>query len=127
MVLCSVFCVLCFVVARATPLLAPRTAAATKFWYRLAMTRLLAALLAVMLVAPIGAQDKPQDKPDAKKDPVADKKKADKNELPLDPKDKLEFETDEGTWISLDVTPDGKAVVFELLGDIYTVPTGGGD
>src|SRR5687767_15534440 len=73
------------------------------------------------------AQDKPQDKPAAKKDSAAEKKKADKNELPLDPKDKLEFETDEGTWISLDVTPDGKEVFFELLGDLYRVPIGGGD
>ena len=50
------------------------------------------------------AQDKPQDpKPPEKKDPAAEKKKADKNELPLETAKKLEFETDEGTWISLDV------------------------
>ena len=74
------------------------------------------------------AQDKPADKPAEKKDdPAAAKKKADKNELPLETKDKLEFETDEGTWISLDVTPDGRAVVFELLGDFYKVPIDGGD
>ena len=91
------------------------------------MNRLLAILLAAVLTAPTLAQDKPPDKPEVKKDPAADKKKADKNELPLDPKDKLEFETDEGTWISLDVTPDGKEVFFELLGDIYKVPIGGGD
>ncbi|MBA3297396.1 MAG: PD40 domain-containing protein, partial [Acidobacteria bacterium] len=40
---------------------------------------------------------------------------------------KLEFETDEGTWISLDVTPDGQSIVFELLGDLYRVPIAGGD
>jgi Tol biopolymer transport system component len=74
------------------------------------------------------AQDKPPAKPIDKKDPAAEKKKkADKNELPLETSKKLEFETDEGTWISLDVTPDGKAVVFELLGDLYKVPIGGGD
>jgi len=39
----------------------------------------------------------------------------------------IEFETDEGTWISLDVSPDGKQIVFDLLGDIYIMPiTGGG-
>jgi imidazolonepropionase-like amidohydrolase/Tol biopolymer transport system component len=32
-----------------------------------------------------------------------------------------------GTWMSLDVSPDGKEVVFDLLGDIYTVPIGGGE
>src|SRR5262249_28192048 len=30
------------------------------------------------------------------------------------------------TWISLDVSPDGKTIVFELLGDIYTLPIEGG-
>src|SRR5687767_1220686 len=74
------------------------------------------------------AQEKPADKPQEKaKDPAAEKKKAEKNELPLEMKDKLEFETDEGTWMSLDVTPDGQLVVFELLGDLYKVPIGGGD
>jgi len=47
--------------------------------------------------------------------------------LPLEAADTLRFTTDEGTWISLDVTPDGEAVVFELLGDIYRVPLSGGD
>ena len=88
------------------------------------MTRLFVAALAAVITVAVSAQDKPQDKA---KDPAAEKKKADKNELPLDPKDKLEFETDEGTWLSLDVTPDGKQIFFELLGDIYKVPIGGGD
>lgn len=72
-------------------------------------------------------QGKPQDKPQDKEDPAAEKKKADKNELPLEMPTKLEFETDEGTWISLDVTPDGRAIVFELLGDFYRLPIAGGD
>src|SRR6185369_12612082 len=38
----------------------------------------------------------------------------------------LKFTTDEGTWLSLDVSPDGRLVVFELLGDIYTIPIEGG-
>ena len=38
----------------------------------------------------------------------------------------LSFETDEGTWIGLDVSPDGKTVVFSLLGDLYVVPLSGG-
>lgn len=46
--------------------------------------------------------------------------------LPLAPTTPLRFTTDEGTWLSLDVSPDGKAIVFELLGDIYTLPIGGG-
>jgi len=38
----------------------------------------------------------------------------------------LSFETTEGTWISLDVSPDGRTIVFDLLGDIYRMPITGG-
>jgi imidazolonepropionase-like amidohydrolase/Tol biopolymer transport system component len=34
--------------------------------------------------------------------------------------------TDEGTWMNLDVSPDGKEIVFDLLGDIYSIPITGG-
>ncbi|MGI9473543.1 MAG: TolB family protein, partial [Rubripirellula sp.] len=37
------------------------------------------------------------------------------------------IDTVEGTWISLDVSPDGKRVVFDLLGDLYEMPIGGAD
>src|SRR5258706_6092720 len=46
--------------------------------------------------------------------------------LPLVPERKIEFTTDEATWLSLSLTPDGKTIVFELLGDLYTLPIGGG-
>src|SRR5262245_29074017 len=36
------------------------------------------------------------------------------------------LKTTHGTWISLDLTPDGRTIVFDLLGDLYTVPIGGG-
>ena len=36
------------------------------------------------------------------------------------------FTTDEGTWMNLDVSPDGQTVVFDLLGDIYSIPLSGG-
>src|SRR5437868_86806 len=48
------------------------------------------------------------------------------NKLPLKPTRIVRFTTDEGTWISLDVSPDGQTIVFELLGDLYTIPIGGG-
>jgi Tol biopolymer transport system component len=32
----------------------------------------------------------------------------------------------EGTWMNLDVSPDGRTIAFDLLGDIYTMPIGGG-
>src|SRR4029077_11452923 len=46
--------------------------------------------------------------------------------LPLTPTKALKFTTDEGTWLELDLSPDGGTIVFELLGDIYTIPAEGG-
>jgi imidazolonepropionase-like amidohydrolase/Tol biopolymer transport system component len=37
------------------------------------------------------------------------------------------IDTREGTWMSLDVSPDGGEIAFDLLGDIYTIPIGGGE
>ena len=36
------------------------------------------------------------------------------------------FTTDEGTWMNLDVSPDGQTIVFDMLGDIYSIPISGG-
>ena len=33
---------------------------------------------------------------------------------------------DEGTWMDVDVSPDGSTIAFSLLGDIYTMPITGG-
>src|SRR5580658_983052 len=65
-----------------------------------------------------GKRDKRDDKNDEKKD--------EKKGRTLKPARKIEFTTDEGTWLSLDVSPDGKSIAFELLGDIYTLPIEGG-
>jgi Tol biopolymer transport system component len=46
--------------------------------------------------------------------------------LPLKPARTLDFTTDEGTWISTDVSPDGQILVFDLLGDLYVLPIAGG-
>ncbi|MBA4300940.1 MAG: amidohydrolase [Cyclobacterium sp.] len=47
-------------------------------------------------------------------------------ELPLKPEREVKFTTKEGTWISVDVSPDGKTIAFDLMGDIYTIPMEGG-
>ena len=38
----------------------------------------------------------------------------------------VSFTVTEGTWMCLDVSPDGKTIAFDLLGDIYTMPITGG-
>ncbi|MEO9803736.1 MAG: amidohydrolase family protein [Reichenbachiella sp.] len=45
---------------------------------------------------------------------------------PTLPFQETKISTDEGTWMSVDVSPDGSLIVFDLLGDIYTLPIGGG-
>lgn len=54
-----------------------------------------------------------------------DKKKWDVNN-PEGPFKEVSFTVNEGTWMNLDVSPDGKEIVFDLLGDIYSIPVTGG-
>ena len=64
--------------------------------------------------------------------PAADKEKPEEKkwdvEAPPYPMSvEAALDTDEGTWMSLDVSPDGKEIAFDLLGDVYSVPIGGGE
>jgi Tol biopolymer transport system component/imidazolonepropionase-like amidohydrolase len=45
---------------------------------------------------------------------------------PAFPLHKVSIDTDQTTWSSLDITPDGRTIVFDMLGDLYTVPFTGG-
>jgi Tol biopolymer transport system component len=47
-------------------------------------------------------------------------------DLPIRQTRIIEFSTDEGTNLSLDVSPDGRTLIFDLLGDLYTMPIAGG-
>ena len=80
---------------------------------------------------PPARQDKEKEKEKEKQEPK-DKEKKDEPKkkpppLPLKSNRTIEFTTDEGTWVSLDVSPDGKTIVFDLLGDLYSVGIEGGD
>jgi len=88
------------------------------------MIRLISATLCLLLLGFTGslaAQE--SEKADSSK---TEKKKEDKKGLSLEPGRKIRLTTDEGTWINLDVSPDGKTIAFDLMGDIYFLPIQGG-
>jgi len=81
------------------------------------LTNYLLAALLIFSVNVFAQTDSDKDK----------KKKAKENKnLPLKPERFYELKTDTGTWMSLDISPDGQKIVFDLLGDIYIMPITGG-
>ncbi|WP_284124378.1 amidohydrolase family protein [Parerythrobacter aestuarii] len=85
----------------------------------------LHALLATsaLILMPVAAQAQDTEAPaeEAKKDEKWDvnaPKGATITQVPI--------KTDEGTWMDVDVSPDGQTIAFSLLGDIYTMPIAGG-
>ena len=77
---------------------------------------------ALVLGAPAEAaaprkEDKKKDDQEAKWDVSA----------PPGPWTTVPIDTTESTWSSVDVSPDGRTIVFDLLGDLYAVPIAGGD
>jgi imidazolonepropionase-like amidohydrolase/Tol biopolymer transport system component len=55
-----------------------------------------------------------------------EQEKWDVNAPPGEPRT-IEIDTRSGTWMSLDVSPDGSRIAFDLLGDIYVLPIEGGE
>ena len=47
--------------------------------------------------------------------------------LPLEAQRSVSIDVREGTWLSPDISPGGKTIVFELLGDIYRIGSKGGE
>lgn len=46
--------------------------------------------------------------------------------LPLKPERTLDYEVSSGTFMSLAVSPDGKTILFDMLGELYAMPAKGG-
>jgi Tol biopolymer transport system component len=73
-----------------------------------------------LLSDPTSAQ---QTTPTAKKDTP---KKEEKKDLPLEAGRTIDIKTTEGSWLALDVSPDGQKIIFSMLGDLYLLPITGG-
>ena len=71
---------------------------------------LLLAAFAAPLAGPLAAQEPAGDAP-----------------LPLPVDRTLPVAMDEGTWMSLDVSPDGERIVFDHLGNLFLLPMEGGE
>lgn len=66
------------------------------------------------------------DETESTEDEAASEKSTwDVNNPPMETRD-VTIKVDEGTWMNVDVSPDGKTLAFDLLGDIYTMPLSGG-
>lgn len=89
-----------------------------KRYYDLGLTAVLALGVMYCAIPVFGAEDaKPADSAEEKWD-------VSKTLLPCDT---VEFDASEGTWMTVDISPDGRVVVFDLLGDIYSMPIAGGE
>ena len=92
---------------------------------------ILSFLLLVSLCAPFhltaddSAGPKKQKKNNKKKAAAAAEKAKWDVEKPSDQTFEQTIDAKEGTWMNLDVSPDGKEIVFDLLGDLYVMPIGG--
>jgi imidazolonepropionase-like amidohydrolase/Tol biopolymer transport system component len=75
-------------------------------------SRILLPFVLVSLAA-VAAEDEKKSEWDVSVPP------GERREIPLDVRS--------GTWMSVDVSPDGRRVLFDLLGDIYELPIGGGE
>src|SRR5207244_11618064 len=81
-------------------------------------------MLSLLVAATLAVQQPPPPPPqDTTK---RDTTKVKLDSLPLKMARNVSFETSEGTWMSLDVSPDGKTIAFELSADLYTMPVTGG-
>ncbi|MGK0487884.1 MAG: Tol biopolymer transport system component [Candidatus Endobugula sp.] len=89
------------------------------------MRRILNRTFIIVLLSALAFASFAQNDADKADTTETDKKK--KKDLPLEAGRTFEFDLTEGSWIALDVSPDGKTIVFDFLGDLYTIPIAGGN
>ncbi|MEE2566603.1 amidohydrolase family protein [Hyphobacterium marinum] len=90
------------------------------------MSRITSLLAASLLIAvPANAQD--AEMADAGEEAEAEESTEWDVSAPPIPTREISIDVREGTWMSLDVSPDGQTIAFDLLGDIYTIPMSGGE
>jgi imidazolonepropionase-like amidohydrolase/Tol biopolymer transport system component len=85
------------------------------------MKKLLVCIILMSFIFPLNGVSVPEDEKKEK-----DKPKWDVNRPSVEMSE-VTIDTDEGTWMSVDVSPDGKEIIFDLLGDIYMIPIAGGE
>lgn len=89
------------------------------------LTLVLCLLASGVLVEPADAKRKGKKKDDAK----AEEKEKPEWDVATSPGELYDVEIDvhTGTWMNLDVSPDGEEILFDMLGDIYRLPIAGGE
>ena len=78
---------------------------------------------------PVPAPAEAQAQPDPQAAPAAASTEAAKWDVqnPPGPSRDIPIDVTRGTWMSVDVSPDGSTLVFDMLGDIYVMPISGGE
>lgn len=89
------------------------------------MKSLLKITLAILVFTSSLSVGYSQDNTESADSTKTEKKK--KKPLSLAPGRTFDFDLTEGSWIALDVSADGKHIVFDFLGDLYTIPITGGN
>ena len=51
----------------------------------------------------------------------------DHSQLPIKPERTISFTTDEGSYMDVDVSPDGNTILFDWLGEMYVMNDDGGN
>ena len=86
--------------------------------------KLVLIICALVLASHVAQAQEPEK--DEKPDTVKKEKSKKGKDLPLKIGRRVPIKTTEGSWMSLDVSPDGKTIAFDFLGDIFTMPFSGG-